>query len=72
MIMIYHSNLFKKSIWGKFLQERYEYIFFLDEGQINGFGTHQELLQNNKIYKEVFESQQTAGDADMADNSEVE
>ena len=47
-------------------------IFVLDEGQINGFGTHQELLQNNKIYKEVFESQQTAGDADMADNSEVE
>ena len=47
-------------------------IFVLDEGQINGFGTYQELLKNNKISKDVFESQQTAGDADMADNSEVE
>ena len=47
-------------------------IFVLDEGQINGFGTHEELLQNNKIYKEVFESQQTAGDADMADAENVD
>ena len=32
-----------------------------DNGKINGFGTHEELLKNNQIYKEVYESQ-TKGD----------
>lgn len=42
-------------------------IFVLDEGQISGFGTHEELLENNKIYKEVYESQQQgSGDADLS------
>ncbi len=33
-------------------------IIVLDKGNINGIGTHQELLANNLIYKEVYESQQ--------------
>ena len=42
-------------------------IFVLDDGALSGFGTHDELLKNNKIYREVFESQQQgSGDADLA------
>lgn len=40
-------------------------IFVLDDGKINGCGTHDELLKNNKIYKEVYESQSSLGDADI-------
>lgn len=32
-------------------------IIVLDEGKINGMGTHEELLKNNLIYQEVYESQ---------------
>lgn len=32
-------------------------IIVMDNGEINGIGTHEELLGNNEIYKEVFESQ---------------
>ncbi len=34
-------------------------IFVLDNGKINGYGTHEELLKNNEIYREVYESQQS-------------
>lgn len=37
-------------------------IFVLDEGKISGFGTHEELLKSNAIYKEVYESQRTVGE----------
>ncbi len=41
-------------------------IFVLDEGKISGCGTHDQLLESNKIYREVFESQQQgSGDADL-------
>ncbi len=41
-------------------------IFVLDDGVITGSGTHDYLLENNRIYKEVFESQQQgSGDADL-------
>jgi ATP-binding cassette subfamily B protein len=33
-------------------------ILVLDEGQINGIGTHEELLESNEIYREVYQSQQ--------------
>ncbi|MFC4772761.1 ABC transporter ATP-binding protein [Enterococcus hermanniensis] len=33
-------------------------IIVLDDGKINGIGTHDELLESNVIYQEVFESQQ--------------
>ena len=32
-------------------------ILVLDNGKINGFGTHEELLENNEIYKDVYYSQ---------------
>lgn len=42
-------------------------IFVLDDGKLSGFGTHEELLESNKIYREVYESQQQgSGDADLA------
>ena len=40
-------------------------ILVLDNGQINGLGTHEELLKNNSIYQEVYNSQtQGGGDFD--------
>ena len=35
-------------------------IIVLDDGKINGIGTHDELLKNNEIYKEVYTSQTKA------------
>ncbi len=41
-------------------------IIVMDDGRVNGFGTHQELLSGNRIYREVYESQTGAGaDADF-------
>ena len=39
-------------------------IIVIDNGTINGVGTHDELLKNNEIYREVFETQTKAGDFD--------
>ena len=39
-------------------------IIVIDNGRIDGIGSHEELLSSNKIYKEVFESQQKGGDFD--------
>ena len=39
-------------------------IIVLDDGKINGIGTHKELLENNEIYKEVY-IQQTTDNADF-------
>lgn len=36
-------------------------IIVMDEGRINGFGTHEELLAGNEIYREVYESQTSGG-----------
>jgi ATP-binding cassette subfamily B protein len=38
-------------------------IIVMDNGEINGIGTHEELLANNAIYQEVYNSQ-VKGDAD--------
>ncbi|MGG2054576.1 ABC transporter ATP-binding protein [Lysinibacillus pakistanensis] len=37
-------------------------ILVLEDGEIVGQGTHQELLQNNKSYQAIFASQQKAGE----------
>ncbi len=43
-------------------------IIVLDEGTVSAVGTHDELLESSKIYREVYESQQQgSGDADLAD-----
>lgn len=33
-------------------------VIVMDDGKINGMGTHEELLESNAIYREVYESQQ--------------
>lgn len=42
-------------------------IIVMDEGQVHGFGTHEELLKTDEIYREVYESQ-TQGGGDFDEN----
>lgn len=44
--------------------EHADRIIVLNEGQIDGFGTHEELLESNEIYRDVYESQ-TGGSGDF-------
>lgn len=44
--------------------EHADRIIVMNEGQINGFGTHEELLAENEIYRDVYESQ-TGGSGDF-------
>ena len=44
--------------------EQADKIIVLDNGKINGVGTHKELLKKNAIYKEVYESQMKGSDED--------
>ena len=37
-------------------------IIVLDDGRIKGCGTHEELLENNRIYQEIYESQKEGAD----------
>ena len=41
-----------------------DHIIVMENGQINGFGTHEELMKNNEIYRDVYESQ-TSGNGDF-------
>lgn len=36
-------------------------IIVMDDGRVNGYGTHEELMANNEIYREVYESQTNGG-----------
>lgn len=46
-------------------------ILVLDDGQVSGFGTHDELLKTNEIYREIYETQtQGGGDFDEAKMSD--
>ena len=36
-------------------------IIVMDDGRVDGFGTHEELLRENEIYREVYESQKSGG-----------
>lgn len=38
-----------------------DHIIVMEDGRVDGYGTHEELLQNNEIYREVFESQTSGG-----------
>lgn len=42
-------------------------ILVLDAGELNGMGTHEELLQSNTIYREVYEAQ-VSGSGDFDEN----
>jgi ATP-binding cassette subfamily B protein len=44
--------------------ENADHIIVLENGHINGFGTHETLLETNEIYREVYESQ-TGGSGDF-------
>jgi len=44
--------------------EHADRIIVMNEGQVDGFGTHEELLVNNEIYRDVYESQ-TGGSGDF-------
>ncbi|MBR3759889.1 MAG: ABC transporter ATP-binding protein [Ruminococcus sp.] len=37
-------------------------IIVMDGGEINGIGTHEELMRSNEIYREVYDSQQKGAD----------
>ena len=39
-------------------------IIVMEDGRVNDFGTHEELLARNQIYQEIYESQ-AAGNADF-------
>jgi ATP-binding cassette subfamily B protein len=38
----------------------------MDDGKVDAVGTHEMLLENNAIYREVFESQNRGGVGDEA------
>ena len=42
-------------------------IIVMEDGKVDGFGSHEELLASNKIYQEVYESQ-TKGGGDFDEN----
>lgn len=44
-------------------------IIVMDNGQVNAFGTHEELLASNEIYKDVYESQM-GGSGDFDEGGE--
>ena len=44
--------------------EHADRIIVMEDGRIDGFGTHEELLADNEIYREVYESQ-TGGSGDF-------
>lgn len=39
-----------------------DFIVVLDDGKIEGIGCHEELLQTNRIYQEIYESQKEGAD----------
>lgn len=40
-------------------------IIVMEDGQVDGFDTHQNLIENNQIYREVYESQTGGGSGDF-------
>ena len=39
-----------------------DHILVLNEGEVNGYGTHEELLKNNEIYRDIYELQKKGAD----------
>lgn len=50
--------------------EHADRIIVLNEGQIEGFGTHEQLMESNEIYRDVYESQ-TGGSGDFDEKGEM-
>ena len=40
-------------------------IIVMDDGRVNGFGTHENLLRTNAIYREIYEMQTSGGEGDF-------
>jgi len=40
-------------------------IVVMEDGKVNGVGTHEELLKSNEIYKDIYEMQTSGGEADF-------
>ena len=51
--------------------EHADRIIVMNEGEIDGFGTHEELLAGNEIYRDVYESQ-TGGSGDFDEKGGME
>ena len=45
-------------------------IIVMEDGEVNGFGTHEELLEKNEIYRDIYESQ-TSGNGDFDETGGV-
>lgn len=46
--------------------EHADHILVMEDGRINGYGTHEELIETNSIYREIYESQSKGtGDFDQ-------
>ena len=45
-------------------------IIVMDDGKVNDFGTHEELMERNQIYKEIYEQQTGAGNGDFDKQTE--
>lgn len=50
--------------------EHADRIIVMNEGEIDGFGTHEQLLASNEIYRDVYESQ-TQGSGDFDEHSDA-
>ena len=44
--------------------EEADKIIVLDDGKIDGIGTHEELLESNEIYKDVYRGQMKGAGSD--------
>ena len=46
-------------------------ILVMNEGRVDGIGTHKELLTSNEIYRDVYESQTGSGNGDFDEKEEL-
>lgn len=62
LYLVTDSDILKGRDFYKCIEDA-DKIIVLDDGKISGVGTHEELLENNEIYADVYNSQ-VKGDDD--------